>query len=60
MKHAFVRFALIAGLGIAVLSAASGGATLATQHINGTNTVHIVATQHINGNVVTPDTQHLN
>jgi len=60
MKRALVRLALIAGLGVAALSAVGGGAKLATQHINGNSAVHIVATQHINGNVVRPDTQHIN
>ena len=60
MKHAFVRFALIAGLGIAVLSTVGGGAKLAVQHINGNSSVHIVAVQHVNGSTVMPAVQHVN
>ncbi len=55
MKHAFVRLALIASLGIAAL-AAGGGTRLATQHIGERVTTHIVATQHI-GEL--PATQHI-
>lgn len=60
MKRALVRLALIAGLGVAALSAVGGGSRLAIQHINGTSSVHIVAIQHINGATVVPDIQHIN
>ncbi len=62
MKRIIVRLALIAGLGVAVLSAVGGGATLAVQHINGNDSsaVRIVAVQHINDATVTPDVQHIN
>ncbi len=59
MKRALVRLALIAGLGLAALSAAAGGAKLATQHLGGGSSVHIVATQHLGGDTVATDTQHL-
>jgi len=60
MKRTLIRLALIAGLGGAALSAVGGGAKLATQHINGSGAVRIVATQHINSVTVAPATQHIN